>query len=298
MASTSAKPGHLERTAAEPRDKSMNTVVLRRVDQINDQIRIFRLEIPKGGPPIRFLPGQWLDVFIPDVPKAGGFTITSTPSQARSSATDADAPPGYIELAVQKAPDNPAAWLWQKDTSALLGKELKMRVGGSFVWPAPGANIYTLRKVVFVAGGVGINPLISMLSSIAEQRGTGRPLEVQFLYSMKDPGGEREADKMLFLERLATIFGREKVKGELKLFLTSGEDKEGVVSCNEVDVPFQGRRIANEDLEAAVGGPADRRFAVVYICGVPTMTDEFVEMLVATEGMGMEAHRVLCEKWW
>lgn len=136
----------------------------------------------------QFLPGQWLDVYVPGVPKAGGFTITSTPSRARGRRTSAPSTetaaatttaaeeevgggggePGayayaYLELAVQKSPENPpAAWLWQEE-GTILDKELRVRVGGSFVWPPPGINVRSsLRKAVFVAGGVGVNPLISM----------------------------------------------------------------------------------------------------------------------------------------
>ena len=75
----------------------------------------------------------------------------------------------YLELAVQRSPDNAAAaWLWQEDDGSggdrhgLLGRELRVRVGGSFVWPPPGVNVRALRRVVFVAGGVGVNPLMSM----------------------------------------------------------------------------------------------------------------------------------------
>ncbi|ORY71747.1 uncharacterized protein BCR38DRAFT_417896 [Pseudomassariella vexata] len=299
MASAPAGTGHLERTAAEPRDKSLNTVIVKQIDEINESIRLFRLEVPKDVPVIRFLPGQWLDLFPPSISKPGGFTLTSTPAQAASFV--ADSPPGYLELAVRKSPDNPAAaWLWQDPSSSILSSEIRVRVGGSFVWPPPAINVRSLRKVIFVAGGLGVNPLVSMLGAIAEKGDAHTHLEVKFLYSMKDPGGERETDKMLFLDRIANIFASEKVKGELKLFLTGGEEEKGVVSCNEVDVPFWGRRMNEGDVEAAVG-EADKRFSVVYVCGVPDMTDGFVTRLTATEkgmGMGMETRRVLCEKWW
>lgn len=100
---------------------------------------------------IQFLPGQWLDVFVPGISKPGGFTITSPPSKARIAAAGAaggsgdDAmdpasspPPPYLELAVQKSPENVVAqWLWQP-ADAILSSELHVRVGGSFVWPPPG----------------------------------------------------------------------------------------------------------------------------------------------------------------
>ncbi|KAB5563320.1 hypothetical protein GE09DRAFT_778453 [Coniochaeta sp. 2T2.1] len=290
------KAAHQERTAHEPRDSQLHKVTLKRIDQINDTIRIYRLEITKGNA-ILFLPGQWLDVFVPSVPKAGGFTITSPPSKAIPSS---DTSAGYLELAIKKSPDNPAAqWLWNS-VPEILNSELNVRVGGSFVWPPPPRDIElsTLRKAVFVAGGMGINPLVSIISHLAEQSDV--PFEVEVLYSFKDPGGEREADGMLFVERLASIFAREKLKGELKLFLTRAEgvemgDGPDYVACNEVEVPFQSRRITIDDIRAAVG--QDAAAAVVYICGVPAMTDQFVEELTSKDP-AMEPARVMFEKWW
>lgn len=62
----------------------------------------------------------------------------------------------YVELAVQESPSNPsAAWLW-KPKDDILGKEVNIRVGGSFVWPPTGVELHKVQNVVFVAGGVGI----------------------------------------------------------------------------------------------------------------------------------------------
>lgn len=62
----------------------------------------------------------------------------------------------YVELAVQDSPSNPsAAWLW-KPKEEILGKELNIRVGGSFVWPPATLDIHHIKNVVFIAGGVGI----------------------------------------------------------------------------------------------------------------------------------------------
>lgn len=146
---------------------------------------------------------------------------------------------------------------------------------------------------------MGINPLVSMISHLAE-RGCEAEFEVEVLYSFKDPGGEREADGMLFVERMASIFAREKLRGELKLFLTRTEGAEAgdgpaYVACNEVEVPFQSRRITPDDVAAALG--QDVSAAVVYICGVPSMTDQFVEYLTK-DGPAIAPARVLFEKWW
>lgn len=101
----------------------------------------------------QFLPGQWLDVFVPGINKPGGFTITSAPSKAQrkqpppadaapddSTAPAPSAPEPYLELAVQKSPDNPPAQCLWRPTCEILHSELRVRVGGSFVWPPPGVQ--------------------------------------------------------------------------------------------------------------------------------------------------------------
>ncbi|KAI1436061.1 hypothetical protein GGR50DRAFT_693623 [Xylaria sp. CBS 124048] len=338
-----SKPDHLERTAAEPRDGSLHTVILDRVEEVNATTRVFRLGIPQGSHPIRFLPGQWLDVYIPGVEKAGGFTITSTPGEALlpylspsspeldtlgpGKETDARPKRPYLELAVQKSPDNPpAAWLWRDDPLAsLVGAQLRVRVGGSFVWPPAGIDVRALRRVVFVAGGVGVNPLVSMLCALKSVTNTATEFfdfdpEVHFLYSLRDPGERtdgmtRDAEKMLFMKRIASLFHRGGVRGRLRVFLTSGvagamgyEDRDGVIACREdgngngvgFHIPFLARRCTVQDVVEAAGSTLEERSqAVVYVCGVPTMTDEFVARLTGNEdGIGMESRRVLREKWW
>lgn len=64
--------------------------------------------------------------------------------------------PPYVELAVQESPKNPpAAWLW-KPKDEIVGKEVNIRVGGSFVWPPNGTVVSKIKNVVLIAGGVGI----------------------------------------------------------------------------------------------------------------------------------------------
>lgn len=101
---------------------------------------------------IQFKPGQWLDVHIQGLSGAGGFTITSTPSLAQGS-LEKD---GILELAVQRAPQNVhAMYLWQHH-SVSLGAKMLIRPGGNFTWPPPSVALRSIKKVVFLAGGVGI----------------------------------------------------------------------------------------------------------------------------------------------
>ncbi|EFQ26138.1 NADH-cytochrome b-5 reductase [Colletotrichum graminicola M1.001] len=304
MRPTSSKYSHIERTAAEPRDPSLHTVVLNRVEEVNESIRLFRLGIFEGSS-IKFLPGQWLDIFVPGVLNPGGFTITSPPSIAMLPSS------AYLELAVQYSPSNPPAiWLWgnpvdgsdavHSHNSENEPVQLRVRVGGSFVWPPQSIDLTTLRRVVFVAGGLGINPLMSILSHLAERGGSR--YDVQFLYSTKTPAEGLEPGKILFLERLSATYGRKKVRGQLKLFLTHIQGTSGpsetVLLCNEVEVPFKRRRMTLEDIAEALGPEEEHKWAVVYVCGVPTMTDEFLGKITSPHGLGLGREQVLYEKWW
>ncbi|KAK1529404.1 hypothetical protein CPAR01_11716 [Colletotrichum paranaense] len=315
--------------AATTSEDWVRAFVCRRSDgpgELDRAVLIWRMFSSGGGVDLyayddkaSFLPGQWLDTYVPGVPKAGGFTLTSPPSKAvlpRSA---------YLELAVQKSPTNPAAaWLWEQpvddeneDPSQVEKKpEIQVRVGGSFVWPPPGiADLASLRRIVFIAGGVGVNPLMSIVSHLAEgvEGKGGCPYDVQFMYSTKvsssasppEESGEDsllDSEKILFMERLAAIFGREKVRGQMRLFLTglgpgiaSGEP---VLHCNEMDVPFKRRRMGLGDVAEALGPEAERGDALVYVCGILSMTDELVESLTSKSGLNLRPERVLCEKWW
>ncbi|KIW02583.1 uncharacterized protein PV09_06033 [Verruconis gallopava] len=292
MATERARLPHEERTAAEPRADAIHDVILDQVEDVNDSIKLFKLKIKDSRNGVEFSAGQWLDVFVPGLSKAGGFTLTSTPRQALP-------PTPFLELAVQKSPENPpAAWLWQK-TSSILGSELKVRVGGSFTWPPFGWSrdrIEGIKKVIFVAGGVGINPLISML---AHMHDTSSALpEIHFLYSTKPPLTEKQnidPGKILFLSRLTEMAGQHPDRLDLTLFLTCREYKK--IKDPQTLGWFHDRRIEETDLRHALGeNVSERSGTVVYVCGPPKMTDEIVAWFGKQDGLSDE--RIFCEKWW
>ncbi|KAI9902903.1 hypothetical protein N3K66_002255 [Trichothecium roseum] len=312
MSGTAGKTSHLERTAEEPRDKDLYKVKLGSIEQVNEDIRLIRLHLPKTG--AKFLPGQWLDTYVPSTPRAGGFTITSPPSRASSNGSGSGSGSSegyqeqqeqgqpYLELAVQKSPSNPPAEFLFRPEASILGSALHVRVGGSFTYPPKIAeDAAQVKRVVFVAGGVGINPLTSMLSHIAEEGeaeggSAGLRPEVKVLYGVRVPkkGG---AEGILFLERISRLLLRGKLNGGLELFVTGAGQTVEVPEGSPVKV--HRRRITVDDVAAAVGnGPQDRNSSIVYICGPPTMTDELVERLTSTDGVGLDAARVLTEKWW
>ncbi|EFQ98657.1 hypothetical protein MGYG_01679 [Nannizzia gypsea CBS 118893] len=353
MSVQKSKPHEL-RTATEPRQNSLYKLRVSQISQINPTIRLIQFNIisgcdlPSGSkdnfesqPSLRFLPGQWLDVHIPNIKHAGGFTITSTPQDAstqesiNTTADENDKRPPYVELAVQYSPTNPAAkWFWQP-TEQILDAHVKVRVGGGFVWPPPnGMALDKIRNVVFVAGGVGINPLISMISYIYRTRSClPSPTRIHFLYSTRIPLSSAPmnvampnetvdkmpfaaASKILFLDRLQHISRNwNQTENDInpldvQLFLTNlplanGEGNKVDVHPDILDTNSQitvhGRRITAGDLRKAVGENEELRSRTVcYVCGPPAMTDEFVKELKSfiinedEEARG----RVFYEKWW
>ncbi|KAF5861331.1 hypothetical protein ETB97_000368 [Aspergillus alliaceus] len=351
LASKKASVPHKLRTAAEPRQNTLYNVRISHIEEVNPTVRLLHLAIPPRvqaleeqnqddeepdqSQPFTFSPGQWLDVHIPSISDAGGFSITSTPADAEALPSlqptteslavedeETGLPPvdprgraPYVELAVQKALSNPAsAWLW-KPKDEILGKELCIRVGGSFVWPPPsGINHEKVKNVVLIAGGVGINPLISILSHLNnnadETPASHHPFNIHFLYSTKLPSQETIAssesilDQILFLSRLRQIIRSQsqshRLRISLGLFVTGLRDSSSSPLREQPsDLTIYARRINQDDLRAALTGPngdIEPEEAVCYMCGPPAMTDEFVPRLRGLMGDGGE--RVFFEKWW
>jgi ferredoxin-NADP reductase len=114
--------------------------------------------------------GQWVDMFIPGVPVVGGFSIVSAPDLPPALAAAVDCPQlPYFDLAIKVGRHPPAAWV---HASAKQGDAVAVRVGGRFTLEsvhvtdaATGQPRYA--HIVLVAGGVGVNPLYSMLLSLA-----------------------------------------------------------------------------------------------------------------------------------
>lgn len=234
---------------------------------------------------------------MPDVPKPGGFTITSAPAAASASRQDQSRPP-FLELAVQDSPGNAvAAWLWQP-VPRILGRELRVRVGGSFVFPPHHVPAAGVRRVVLVAGGVGVNPLVSMLRFMADAR---LDLDVCVAYATKMPRSGRLGD-VLFLDTLAELLGRGRLRGSLSLHVTSAHGcdtkasvADGVHTLGGARIHVSASRLSGDEVRGLVLD-GDPESTLVYICGPPAMTDQLVEALTAAGHVSTK--RVMTEKWW
>ena len=136
---------------------------------------------------------------------------------------------------------------------------------------------------------------------------------VRLLYSSrrgrKDRGSENEGhERVLFEDRLKAIAekwsriskGETGVDYRYTFFDTGSNVSSQAIADQEMGtleyMTYEHRRIKHDDLLEAIGPEDDRANTVVYICGLPTMTDEFVEFLKRQPGL--DEKRVLCEKWW
>ncbi|KAF7913320.1 hypothetical protein BELL_0147g00050 [Botrytis elliptica] len=346
---------HIERTATEPRDESLHNFILTQVKSINSSTRLFYLSPlhPSSNSSPKHLtwkPGQWIDLYLPGIQRPGGFSIVNLPPSQSSPSIDdlKEEKERGIELAIQKPIlkinsggkiSEQVAWLFQP-SSEILGKGVAVRIGGSFTWPPSfwdekGGKGYRKERVengnrvVFIAGGMGINPLMSMISCIHAELGENERregkkaqgkegddetegsakedrcenLEVKFLYSTKVPAStpaedEREVEEaVLFLDRLQEIF-KEREQWDLQLFATgSSHNTTKLLKTNaKSNIEAHHRRISNKDIDLALGTMEERSRTIVYICGPPTMTDSMVSYIRNLPGI--DPSRVLCEKWW
>ena len=97
-----------------------------------------------------------VDVHIPSVETVGGYSITSTPHLLRER--------GVFTLAIQHSSHPPTLWM---TSQCREGDTLSVRVGGDFVYdPTPSESCDSplmSRDLCLIAGGIGINPLMSIL---------------------------------------------------------------------------------------------------------------------------------------
>lgn len=123
-----------------------------------------------------------VDVFIPGVEQVGGFSMVSPPSLLEKT--------GQLQLAIKYSSWPPAHWV---HTCCKAGDRVNLRVGGDFYYEPPADSL--MPDMIFIAGGVGINPLLSILQQISEfaqqkkERKKNLPKRITLLYSAKTEDG-------------------------------------------------------------------------------------------------------------
>jgi ferredoxin-NADP reductase len=233
------------------------------------------------------LAGQWVDVFIPGLETVGGFSIANAPSTAISQDTimnSGDIENGaLIQLAVKEARHPPAKWM---HTECAVGSTVIVRAGGSVVLRLSEPS----RPALFIAGGIGIVPLHSMLAErTAVSTRLPTPSTTRLMYSIRHP------DDMLFGKSLSSL--KKKCPGvDGTVFLT------GTTPLSELPQSHRGPDLHSFPVLSGRITPAALNAQLrelgepdVYICGQQDMCDELEIMLLE---LGCPRHRIIYERWW
>ncbi|XP_053302723.1 oxidoreductase NAD-binding domain-containing protein 1 isoform X1 [Pleuronectes platessa] len=267
------KMDHLERTASNSRQSPLYPAQVCGIINESETVRRLRIAV---HPNFSFKAGQWVDFFIPGVEKVGGFSMCSSPCLLQQE--------GVIELAVKYTQHPPAHWV---HTVCEVGSQVAMRVGGDFFFdPAPSDPPVDL---LLVAGGVGINPLYSILLHAADLQHLNQSSgsvdynigSAHLCYSAKN------THELLFQSSITEVCRDFPDKFSCDFHVTQqSPDADPRVQ------PFINRgRITEEELRARV----DPQRTLCYLCGPPPMIEGISKTLM---DFGLSKDRILFEKWW
>ncbi|KAL0961836.1 hypothetical protein UPYG_G00332300 [Umbra pygmaea] len=264
---------HLQRTASNFRQTGVYPARVCGIMNESETVKRLRLAV---HPDLTFRAGQWVDFFIPGVEKVGGFSVCSSPGLLQRE--------GVIELAVKYTQHPPAHWI---HTRCILDSLVEMRVGGDFFFdPLPSDPSVDL---LLVAGGVGINPLYSILIHAADllrqnhdNKGSGyRTGSTHLCYSAKN------TEELLFKKPIIDLCKEFPDKFSCDFHITAQN--------SEFDQQLQPYitlgRISQETLRCHVNPDT----TLCYLCGPPPMIESQVQTLL---DLGLSRDRILFEKWW
>jgi benzoate/toluate 1,2-dioxygenase reductase subunit len=136
---------------------------LKSVDRLSETTIAFSLE---GAGPIAFLPGQYVNVLVPGSDQRRSYSFSSPPGAEAHSFLVRDIPRGLMSTFLRE--------------KARPGTEME------FIGPSGSFYLRQIRRpLLFLAGGTGLAPFLSMLGKIAE---TGSPQPIHMVYGVtNDP---------------------------------------------------------------------------------------------------------------
>lgn len=198
------------------------------VERLSESTIRFSIE-PENASGLGFLPGQYVNVEIPGTTLTRAYSFSSAPGARLAS------------FVVRNVPDGRMSQFLTKDA----------RAGGKISFSGPYGSFYlrpTTRPVLFLAGGTGIAPFLSMLDVLAE---TGSEQEIRMVF-----GVTNDVD-LVALEQLDAI------KAKLPQF-----DYRTCVAAAESTHPRKG--YVTQHVEAAWLNNGD---VDVYLCGPVAMVE-------------------------
>jgi propane monooxygenase reductase subunit len=231
------------------------TAEVEAVEALTHDIRRLVLKLPD---PLVFNAGQYMDIAIPGVEgKHRSFSMANTPGQ-----------PDRLEFMIKLYEGGHFSGLLAESAN---GNGIK--VGDALTCTGP-YGVFTLRdssprRLVFIAGGAGMAPIVSLLRSM-EEKGSARP--ATFYY------GARTADDLFALEELERLVG---VLPDLRFVPALSESADG----------WDGEAGLITDVVDRM--EADLTEVDAYLCGPPPMVDAAIALL---ERRGCPEARIYFDK--
>ncbi|XP_030058410.1 oxidoreductase NAD-binding domain-containing protein 1 [Microcaecilia unicolor] len=270
--SSSRKMDHLERTASNFRQEIISPAKVYEVNMESETVKNVCLTVANSD--FTFKAGQWVDFFIPGVPKVGGFSICSSPGLLERER--------LLELAVKYAEHPPAHWI---HTQCVPGSEVALRIGGDFFFdPQPWESPVNL---VLIAGGVGINPLLSILLHVADLQSAQQRAENRFeMGTVKLYYSAKNTSELLFKKKILNLINKFPGKISCSFHVT----QQTAQVCEELQPYTTVGRISEEDLARNVC-----KDNLYYICGPPPMIQSLSKQL---ENLHVTREQIRFEQWW
>ena len=233
---------------------ALQTVTMR-IDKIEELTHDIRRLVLSGDEQIQFKSGQYADITIPGTDDVRSFSMANAPSH----------PPGELEFMIKLYPDGKFSGLLA-DGELSEGDEVE--VTGPF-------GVFTLREserpLLFVGGGAGMAPILSLLRSMVEKK-----IDRKAIYYY----GARTEQDLFHLEELA----------ELEQQLPNFTFVPALSHLDE-DVEWDGARGLITDVVTEAEQELGEMDA--YLCGPPPMVDAAIAMLDAN---GVPENRVYYDK--
>ena len=231
------------------------TAEVEAVESLTHDIRRLVLKLPD---PIAFNAGQYMDIQIPGVEgKHRSFSMANTPGQ-----------PDRLEFMIKLYEGGHFSGLLSESAN---GNGIK--VGDALTCTGP-YGVFTLRdssprRLVFIAGGAGMAPIVSLLRSM-EEKGSTRP--ATFYY------GARTADDLFVLD-------------ELERLAAALPDLTFVPALSDSAEGWDGEAGLITDVVDRM--EADLTEVDAYLCGPPPMVDAAIALL---ERRGCPEARIYFDK--
>lgn len=262
---------HLEKTSDNSRNEVISQATVIGMRDESKTVKFLTLSVNDHN--LYFKAGQWVDMFIPGVDTVGGFSMCSSPDLLESTHS--------MELAVKYSKHPPAYWI---HTQCTVGSQVSLRVGGDFFYDD--ANHGEL-DLLLIAGGVGINPLLSIINHVTCLHNKGgdpdrasKTTRVMLLYSA------RNIEELIFKKSLDEISSLDSLV-KCQYFVTR---EENITSGGNIS----DKRISSQDISSCFDWLRKDK-TQVFICGPSPMIQDSEKMLLSI-GLGLD--RIMYEKWW